>query len=108
MRSTTALLLIGTALCWVSPASADASGGRQAVLASNAPAATPFEMSSRHRHRHHGRIVAVARACPGFTVAPTWEKTYFDRRWPYVNWRGSCDSLYAPGPLVTFVRYHGY
>jgi hypothetical protein len=112
MRSTTALLLLSAALCWVTPASADVSGGRQTRLAGNVPTAEPLEMnsremSSRHRHGHRGRIVAVGRACTGFTVAPTLEKTYFDRRWPYVSWRGSCDSLYAPGPLVTFVRY-GY
>jgi hypothetical protein len=107
MQSTIVLILLGAALSSVGPANADVSRVRQPVLASDAPMGQPFEMSSRHRHLHRGRIVAVGHACPGFTVAPTLQKTYFDRRWPYVSWRGSCDSLYGPGPLVTFVRY-GY
>ena len=80
MKSTTALLLLGAALCMAGPASAGDSHWRS-------------------------RVVVVPPG--GFTTAPISHKV-FDRRWPYVSWIGVRDSLYAPGPLVTFVRYDSY
>jgi hypothetical protein len=108
MTRITALLLLGAALGLAGPASADETHAQPSGLSSGT-SAQPHDMSSRHRHRSHERAVTVrARACPGYTVAPIAHKVYGDRRWPYVNWRGACDSLYAPGPLVTFVRYESY
>jgi hypothetical protein len=104
MKRTTAFLLLGAALCCVSPANAEEPRAQTLSVGSNA-SSRQHEMSSRHRHLRHGRSVVMARACDGFTVAPTLHKVYGDRRWPYVSWFGSCDSLYAPGPAVTFVRY---
>lgn len=87
-------LLLAASLCWVGPTGA---------------AAQHQEFSSRHRVPGPSDVVAFRPAClPGFTVAPTRFKTFGDRRWPYVSWRGSCDSLYAPGPMVRFVRYQWY
>jgi hypothetical protein len=98
MRSIALLLVTGAALSLAGPALAD-----ESKAAFDRDALAQHEMSSRHRA---GVIAVRGRLCgPGFTVAPTLHKTYGDRRWPYVSWRGACDSLYAPGPLVTFVRY---
>jgi hypothetical protein len=89
----------------VGPASAEDTPAQTSALRSDT-SARQHPMSSRHRHWH--RVAVSARACPGFTIAPTLDKTYGDKRWPYVNWRGACDSLYAPGPAVTFVRSGSY
>jgi hypothetical protein len=107
MTRTTALLLLSAALGLASPASADETHAPTLALRSDA-SAQPHEMSARHRSWRHDRATVYARACTGFTIAPTLYKTYGDKRWPYVNWRGACDSLYAPGPAVTFVRYGSY
>lgn len=103
MKMTTALLLLGSALCSVSPANADDS--RQQKLVFGSDTSLPQEMSSRHRHWRVGRVVAPY---SGFTHAPTLHKAFHDKRWPYVSWIGARDSLYVPGPLVTFVRYGSY
>jgi hypothetical protein len=105
MARTTALLLLSAALGLTGPARAGNTHAQTSVLRSDT-SARHDEMSSRHRPWRHDRV--FARVCPGFTVAPTLSKTYGDKRWPYVNWRGACDSLYAPGPAVTFVRYGSY
>jgi hypothetical protein len=105
MTRTSALLLLGSALCLVSPASAEVSHAQKLALGNDAQ---QHEMSSRHRHWRGGRVVAVATRVPGYTYAPISHKVFGDPRWPYVNWRGARDSLYAPGPLVTFVRYDSY
>jgi hypothetical protein len=102
MKKSCSLFLLTASLCWIGPAAA----------ADRSPqtAAQP-EFSSRHRIVVAGPAdVAVFRpGCrPGFKVAPTRFKAFDDRRWPYVSWRGSCDSLYVPGPLVTFVRNQWY
>lgn len=106
MTRTTALLLLGAALGLAGPASADESHPQKSGLSSGT-SAPRHEMSSRRSHPHD-RITAYARACPGFTVAPIAHKVYGDKRWPYVSWIGGCDSLYAPGPFVTFVRHESY
>jgi hypothetical protein len=108
MKRIAALFLLSAALGFVGPASAEETQAQTSGLSSGM-SGQQHEMSSRHRHRSHDRRVAVsARACPGFTVAPIAHKVYGDKRWPYVSWIGACDSLYAPGPLVTFVRYQSY
>ena len=111
MTRIAALLLLSATLGLAGPARADDTHAQTLALRSDASARhgeTSSEMSSRHRSWRHDRVAVFARACPGFTVAPTPSKTYGDWRWPYVNWRGACDSLYAPGPAVTFVRYGAY
>jgi hypothetical protein len=107
MTRITALLLFSAALGLAGPARADNTHAQTSLLRSDT-SARHHEMSSRHRPWRHDRVAVFARACPGFTVAPTPYKTYGDKRWPYVNWRGACDSLYAPGPAVTFVSYGSY
>jgi hypothetical protein len=108
MTRATPLILLSAALCLVDPAGAQEARSQTSAFKTDT-SARQHDMSSRHGYAQHGRIVAVsARACRGFTIAPTQHKTYRDRRWPYVNWRGACDSLYAPGPLVTFVGHGSY
>lgn len=107
MTRITALLLLSVALGLASPARAGDTHAQTLALTGDT-SVRHHEMSSRHRHWRHDRAAVIARACPGFTVAPTLSKTYGDWRWPYVNWRGACDSLYAPGPAVTFVAYGSY
>jgi hypothetical protein len=104
MKNTATVLVLGAALCVVSPAIAK---DRHAQGLSIRGDAARLEMSSRHRHARIGRPLAVAPPA-GFTHAPTWYKAYDDRRWPYVSWIGLRDSLYVPGPLVTFVPYGRY
>lgn len=107
MKTAITLLVVGVALCLARPASAG--GSQSAALALNSAAlAQQSDLSSRHKPWRRGHVVSYARACPGYTYAPISHKVFNDRRWPYVNWRGACDSLYAPGPLVTFVRYPSY
>ena len=106
MKTTTALILLAAAAAFVGPAGADETRAQTSALKTEAPL-LQHDLSSRHRHwRHDGGV--SARVCRGFTIAPTELKTWGDRRWPYVNWRGACDSLYAPGPFVTFVGYGSY
>ena len=105
MTRTTALFLLSAALGLAGPAGAAETHPQTSGLRSGM-SAQPHEMSSRHRWRE--RVAVTARACPGATVAPIAYKVYGDKRWPYVNWRGACDSSYAPGPFVTFVRYESY
>jgi hypothetical protein len=96
MKEISPLLLLAASLCWVGPTDASAQNR---------------EFSARHRVVVAGPsdVVVFRPGCrPGFTVAPTRFKTFDDRRWPYVSWRGSCDSLYAPGPMVTFVTNQWY
>jgi hypothetical protein len=104
MNKFSPLLLLAASLCWVGPAGAAERSPRTPVI--GGVAAQQHEFSSRHRvAAGPSDVVAFRRGCrPGFTVAPTRFRTFDDWRWPYVSWRGSCDSLYAPGPLVTFVR----
>jgi hypothetical protein len=106
MKRFAALFLLGAASGLVGPASADEALAPKFAL-SLGPSAEHHEMSSRHR-RWHDRVAVVRRACPGFTVAPIAHKVFGDKRWPYVHWIGACDSLYARGPLVTFVRAESY
>ena len=102
MTRTIVLFLLSAALGLAGPAGAAETHAPTSGLRSGM-SVQQHEMSSRHRWRE--RVAVIARACPGATVAPIAHKVYGDKRWPYVNWRGACDSLYAPGPLVTFVRY---
>ena len=104
MNRITPLLLMGAALCFISPANADGSRSRQLALSGDT-FAQHHEMSSRHRRVQVGAVVAPP---GGFIVAPTPNKAWDDWRWPYVSWIGARDSLYVPGPLVTFVRYGSY
>jgi len=106
MTKITALLLLGAALCVVSPANAK-DKVTQPSLARGGD--SQVDMSARHRYgRHGGVFIAAARAQPGYTYAPISHKVFNDPRFPYVNWRGAWDSLYAPGPRVTFVRSGAY
>jgi hypothetical protein len=107
MKTTTALILLAAAVCSADPAGADETRARTSALKTDTPV-LQHDMSSRHRHWHDRRGTVSTRACRGFTIAPTEFKAYGDWRWPYVNWRGACDSLYAPGPFVTFVPYGSY
>ncbi len=86
MRSIALLLVTGAALSLTGPARADES--LPAKMAFNRDAlAQQHEMSSRHRAA--GVIAVRGRLCgPGFTVAPTLNKTYGDKRWPYVELEG--------------------
>ena len=79
MNKTVIMLLFGAAFCCSSPAVAD----------------------------HLRRDVVVVVPPGGFKVAPIPFKVR-DKRWPYVSWIGLRDSIYAPGPLVTFVRGGSY
>jgi hypothetical protein len=106
MKTFAVLFLLGAASGLVGPASADQAAAPTFALGLD-PSAEQHEMSSRHR-RWHDRVAVARRACPGFTVAPIPHKVFGDKRWPYVHWIGACDSLYAPGPAVTFVRYDSY
>jgi hypothetical protein len=106
MKRFAVLILLGAASGLVGPAVADETHAPKSGL-SLGPSAQQQEMSSRHR-RWHDRVAVRARACPGFTVAPIAHKVFGDKRWPYVHWIGACDSLYARGPLVTFVRAESY
>ena len=108
MTRTIALLLLGSALCLASPAVAKDTYTQPTTFALGSDAQA-HEMSARHRYaRQSGAFIAAARAQPGYTYAPISHKVFNDPRWPYVNWRGAWDSLYAPGPRVTFVRYSGF
>lgn len=105
MKSTLALILAGTlmgvAVSATGPVAAKDTRPQYPSLRDTNSAG--LEMSSRHRY---SRIVASGRLAPQYTYAPIAHKVFGDPRWPYVHWRGSHDSLYAPGPLVTFVRYY--
>jgi hypothetical protein len=104
MKKISPLLLLAAALSWVGPAAA-----AEKPVAGTLAAAQHTEFSARHLVPGPADVAVFRRGCrPGFTVAPTGFKAYGDWRWPYVSWRGSCDSLYVPGPRVTFVRYQGY
>jgi hypothetical protein len=103
MTRTTALIVLSAAICLGGPATAREARSEPAAFSTAASA--PIEVSSRHRYAH-GRVVALARLPAQYTHAPIAHKVFGDPRWPYVNWRGHPDSLYVPGPLVTFVRYY--
>jgi hypothetical protein len=106
MKRFAVLFLLGAASGLAGPASAAEASAPKFAL-SVGPSAQQHAMSSRHR-RWHDRVAVARRACPGFTVAPIAHKIFGDKRWPYVHWIGACDSLYAPGPSVTFVGYDSY
>jgi hypothetical protein len=105
MKNTATLLVLGAAVCLVSPAGAKERLAQ--TLSISGDTSRQYEMSSRQRRVQVSRVVAVAPP-RGFTHAPTWYKAYDDWRWPYVSWVGARDSLYVPGPLVTFVPYGRY
>ena len=103
MTRTTVLITLSAVISLTGPATAAEKRSQHQTF--SAAAMAPIEVSSRHRTTHE-RVVALARLPAQYTHAPIAHKVFGDPRWPYVNWRGHPESLYAPGPLVTFVRYY--